>query len=200
MRLRSGRLVRRSGQGCFTTKPARARSRESRGCACCLRRSSGEAWIRPGLLLLPEAGLGQGRVHWVDEALTWTTPVSWSEGVYQPWLGVLGVPLFMVPDNDLHRCWRIRFLGSASRTSARVPHHHSWKSLSVNLHFQFIATTVLWLDLLSILLLCVNLVELVQICFVLMSWILSASRSEFYILCCIIKLFLGHINFLTSNK
>jgi hypothetical protein len=31
MCLRSGRLVRRSGQGCFTTKPARAGPRESRG-------------------------------------------------------------------------------------------------------------------------------------------------------------------------
>jgi hypothetical protein len=57
--------------------------------------------------------------------------------------------------------------------------------------------TVLWLDPLSILLLCVNLVELVQICFVLMSWILSASRSGFYVLCCIIKLILGHVNFIT---
>jgi hypothetical protein len=31
MRLRSGRLVRRYGQGCFTTKPARAGPRESQG-------------------------------------------------------------------------------------------------------------------------------------------------------------------------
>jgi hypothetical protein len=43
MRLRSGRLVRRYGQGCFTTKPARARPRESQGGACRLRRPSGEA-------------------------------------------------------------------------------------------------------------------------------------------------------------
>jgi hypothetical protein len=57
--------------------------------------------------------------------------------------------------------------------------------------------TVLWLDLLSILLVCVNLVELVQICSVIMSWILSASRSVFYVLCCIIKLILGPINFPT---
>jgi hypothetical protein len=43
MRLQSGRLVRRYGQGCFTTKPARAGPRESRGGACRLRRPSGEA-------------------------------------------------------------------------------------------------------------------------------------------------------------
>jgi hypothetical protein len=52
---------------------------------------------------------------------------------------------------------------------------------------------VLWLDLLSTLLVCVNLVELVQIYSVIMSWILSASRSVFYILCCIIKLILGPV-------
>jgi hypothetical protein len=63
--------------------------------------------------------------------------------------------------------------------------------------FSVIAMTVLWLGLLSIFLLCVNLVEIVHICYVLMSWILSVSRSEFYILCCIIKLIFGPINFLT---
>jgi hypothetical protein len=52
---------------------------------------------------------------------------------------------------------------------------------------------VLWLDPLSILILCVNLVELVQICSVLMSWILSTSKFEFFVLCCIIKLILDHI-------
>jgi hypothetical protein len=55
----------------------------------------------------------------------------------------------------------------------------------------------LWLDPLSILLLCVNLVELVQICSVLMSWILSASRSGFFVLCYIIKLILSPVNFPT---
>jgi hypothetical protein len=58
--------------------------------------------------------------------------------------------------------------------------------------------TVLWLDSLSILLLCVNLVEIVQICSVLMTWILSVSRSEFFVLCCIIKLILGSVNFPTQ--
>jgi hypothetical protein len=101
MRLRSGQLVRRSSQGCFTTKPARAGPRESRGGARCLRRPSGEAWIRLGLLFSPEAGLGWDRVPRVDEVLTWTVPVSWSEGVYQPWLGALGVPLIMVPDKSV---------------------------------------------------------------------------------------------------
>jgi hypothetical protein len=58
--------------------------------------------------------------------------------------------------------------------------------------------TILWLDPLSIIILCVNLVELVQICSGLMSWILSASRSGFFVLCCIIKLILGPVNFPTS--
>jgi hypothetical protein len=40
-------LARRSGQGCFTAKPARAGPRASRGCARCLRRPSGEAEL-PG--------------------------------------------------------------------------------------------------------------------------------------------------------
>jgi hypothetical protein len=44
---------------------------------------------------------------------------------------------------------------------------------------------------------CVNLVELVQICSVQMSWILYASRSKFFVLCCIIKLILSPINFPT---
>jgi hypothetical protein len=60
--------------------------------------------------------------------------------------------------------------------------------------------TVLWLDPLSIILLYLNLVLLVQICSVLMSWILSASRSGFFVLCSIIKLTLGPINFLTIQK
>jgi hypothetical protein len=63
------------------------------------------------------------------------------------------------------------------------------------MQFQFIAMTVLWLDALLILLLCVNLVELIQICSVLMSWILSVIISKFFVLCCIIKLILGYVNF-----
>jgi hypothetical protein len=57
--------------------------------------------------------------------------------------------------------------------------------------------TVSWLDPLSILLLYVNLVELVQICSILMSLILSASRSRFFVLWCIIKLISSTINFVT---
>jgi hypothetical protein len=60
--------------------------------------------------------------------------------------------------------------------------------------------TVLRLDPLSILILCVNLVELVLIYSVLMSWILSSGRSGFFVLCCIIKLILGPVNFLTIQK
>jgi hypothetical protein len=58
MRMRYGRLVRRFGWGRCTTKSARAWLRASRGCALCLRRPSGEAWICLGLLFPPEAGLG----------------------------------------------------------------------------------------------------------------------------------------------
>jgi hypothetical protein len=59
--------------------------------------------------------------------------------------------------------------------------------------------TDLWLDLLSILMLCVNLVELVQICSVLMWLILSTSRTGFFVLCCIIKLILDPVNFSTEG-
>jgi hypothetical protein len=59
--------------------------------------------------------------------------------------------------------------------------------------------TVLWLDPLLILLLYVNLVELVDIWSFLMSWILSTSRSGFYVLFCITKLILGLVNFQTSQ-
>jgi hypothetical protein len=68
MLLRYGRLARRSGQGCFTAKSARAGPRASRMSACCLRRPSGEAWIFLGLLFLPEVGLGRGEVV----SLEWT--------------------------------------------------------------------------------------------------------------------------------
>jgi hypothetical protein len=44
------------------TKFARAGLRASRGCAHCLRRPSGEARIRPGLLFPPEAKLGRGEI------------------------------------------------------------------------------------------------------------------------------------------
>jgi hypothetical protein len=73
MILRYGRLAGRSGQGCFTAKPARAGPQASRGCACCLRRPSGEAWIHLGLLFLSEAGLGRGEIV----SLEWTEP--WPE-------------------------------------------------------------------------------------------------------------------------
>jgi hypothetical protein len=73
MLLRYSRLAWRSGQGCFTAKPARAGPWTSRRCARCLRRPSGEAWIRLGLLFLPEAGLGRGEIV----SLEWTEP--WPE-------------------------------------------------------------------------------------------------------------------------
>jgi hypothetical protein len=50
--------LRRSGQGCFSGKPARTGPRASRRCVCCLRRPSGEARICLGLSFLLEAGLG----------------------------------------------------------------------------------------------------------------------------------------------
>jgi hypothetical protein len=71
MLLRYGRLARRSGQGCFTAKPALVGPRSSQRCARCLRRPSGEAWILLGLLFLPEAGLGRGEIV----SLEWTEPL-----------------------------------------------------------------------------------------------------------------------------
>jgi hypothetical protein len=74
------------------------------GAPVALRRPSGEAWIRLGLLFLPEAGLERGEIA----SLEWTEPwpescpsvsAACADGDYQPSLGVLGVPLFMVPDN-----------------------------------------------------------------------------------------------------
>jgi hypothetical protein len=44
-------------------------------------------------------------------------------------------------------------------------------------------------------LLCFNLFELFQIYFVLASLILTTSISGFYILCLMVKLILGHVNF-----
>jgi hypothetical protein len=60
--------------------------------------------------------------------------------------------------------------------------------------------TILWLDPLSILILYVNLVDLVQICSVLMLWILYTSKSRFFVLCCIIKLILDPVNFPTLSS
>jgi hypothetical protein len=92
------------GQGCFSAKPARAGPRASRRCARCLRRPSGEAWICLGLLFLHEAGLGWGEIVSLvrTEFLSCIAPIRplqlCADGVYQPSLGVLGVPLIMVPD------------------------------------------------------------------------------------------------------
>jgi hypothetical protein len=47
--------------------------------------------------------------------------------------------------DDVHGCRRIRFLGSASCMSAWVPLQNSWNSVWVNLQFQLVAMTVLWL-------------------------------------------------------
>jgi hypothetical protein len=103
MLLRYGRLVRRSGQGCFTAKPARAGPRASRGCARCLRRPSGEAWIRLGLLFLPEAGLERGEIASLEWMEPWpelrpSVSAACADGDYQRSLGLLEVPLIMVPD------------------------------------------------------------------------------------------------------
>jgi hypothetical protein len=68
---RYGRLAWRSGQGCFSAKTG---PRASRRCVRCLRGPTGETWILRGQLPLPEG--------------------------YQLRLGVLGVPLIMVPDKN----------------------------------------------------------------------------------------------------
>jgi hypothetical protein len=101
-------LARRSGQGCFTAKPARAGPRASRRCARCLRRPSGEAWIHLGLLFLPEAGLGRGEIvslEWMElwPVLRLSGFAACADGGYQPSLGVLGVPLIMVPDKTWYK-------------------------------------------------------------------------------------------------
>jgi hypothetical protein len=108
MLLRSGRLARRSSQGCFSVKPARAGPRASRRCVRCLRRPSGEAWICLGLPFLLEAGLGWGEIV----SLEWTEPLTeiapirplqlCADGGYQLRLGALGVPLITVPDSTKH--------------------------------------------------------------------------------------------------
>jgi hypothetical protein len=103
MRLRYGWLVMRFGQGCFTTKPARAGVRASRGCVRCLKRPSDEARIRLGLLFPPEAGLGRGEIVSLEQTKPWpescpSVSTACADGGYQPCLGVLGVPLITVRD------------------------------------------------------------------------------------------------------
>jgi hypothetical protein len=88
MLLRYSRLARRSGQGCFTAKPARAGPRASRRCARCLRRPSGEARTCP----LSGQSLDLNCAHQAFAAC--------ADGDYQPSLGVLGVPLIMVPNSS----------------------------------------------------------------------------------------------------
>jgi hypothetical protein len=77
MRLRCGRLERRFGQGCFSTKPARVGPRACRGCAHCLR-SLGRDVTSSGTTV-PARGWARARrdrVPWVDEALTWIVRIS----------------------------------------------------------------------------------------------------------------------------
>jgi hypothetical protein len=88
MLLRYSRLARRSGQGCFSAKPARAGPRASRGCARCLRRPSGEARSCP----LSGRSLDLNCTH---QALQLVLMVITSR-VY----ALLGVPLIMVPDSS----------------------------------------------------------------------------------------------------
>jgi hypothetical protein len=67
-------LVRRFGQGRLHDK---ACLWPSRGCAHCLRRPSGETWIRPGPLFPPRPGSDEARSRpLVDKALTLARTVS----------------------------------------------------------------------------------------------------------------------------
>jgi hypothetical protein len=60
---------------------------------------------------------------------------------------------------------------------------------------------ILWIDLLSICLICVAFCDLISICVVLVLFMLTASRSLFlYMLTWMIKLILGLVNFLTIQK
>jgi hypothetical protein len=63
-----------------------------------------------------------------------------------------------------------------------------------------IAMQIFWIDLLLIYLLYVNFHEMFQICFVLTLLILSANKSRFYVLYCIIKLILDTDNFVTLDN
>jgi hypothetical protein len=99
MLLRYGRSAWRLGQSCFLAKTG---PRASRRCARCLRGSSGETWILRGRLPLPEAGLGRGEIvslEWTESWLNCThqdfAALCWWG--YQLRLGVLRVPLIMVP-------------------------------------------------------------------------------------------------------
>jgi hypothetical protein len=90
MLLRFGRSVWRSGQGCFLAKTGPRARRESSGVGClCLRLGLGEARSRP--LSGPSLGL-----------IAPIRPLRLSaDGGYQLRLGVLGVPLIMVPDTSI---------------------------------------------------------------------------------------------------
>jgi hypothetical protein len=60
---------------------------------------------------------------------------------------------------------------------------------------------ILWIDPLSICLVCVAFCDLISICVVLVLFMLTASRSLFlYMLSWMIKLILGLVNFLTIQK
>jgi hypothetical protein len=87
MLLRYGRSVWRSGQGCFSAKTGPRARRESSGVSCpCPRLGSGEARSCP--LSGPSLDL-----------IAPIRPLQLcADGGYQLRLGVLGVPLIMVPD------------------------------------------------------------------------------------------------------
>jgi hypothetical protein len=137
MLLRYGRSVWRSGQGCFSAKTGPWASRR---CVHCLRGPSGETWILRGRLPLPEARLGRGKVV----SLEWTEPLLnrthqafaalcwWG---YQLRLGVLGVPLIMVPTlkhgNSI--IWTRLFLEVCSVLSCGTSIVSSFKIMGINL-------------------------------------------------------------------
>jgi hypothetical protein len=101
---------------------------------------------------------------------------------------------------DQHRWWRIKFSGKCF-IHVRSDSPSSLVKITISKYtFSFIAMTILWLDPLSILSLCINIVALAHICYVIMSWIISVSKSGFYVLCCIIKLILSVVNFLTTTN
>jgi hypothetical protein len=102
MLLRYGRLAWRSGQGCFSAKTG---PRASRRCVRCLRgprarrESSGVGC--PG----PRLGSGEARSCPLSVlSLDLIVPIRplqlCADGGYQLRLGVLGVPLIMVPDSS----------------------------------------------------------------------------------------------------
>jgi hypothetical protein len=104
MLLRYGRLVWRSGQGGFLAKTG---PRASRRCVRCLRGPRARHESSGVGCPCPRLGSGEARSCPLSgPSLDLIAPIRplqlCANGGYQLRLGVLGVPLIMVPDNNVH--------------------------------------------------------------------------------------------------